>query len=472
LAYMSDNLDVLVAESDGPRAREVLLGLRYVELRNVEEPHKFLFRKFHLAESVSAIHLHEFVGWGTGFMEDAAVLARSRPSPDDPVVRIPSPEDALMITMAHAFYEDKAIKLGDLWKVIHVLRHHDLEWDLITRQATERGWRAGLDTCIWLWSALEASLYGQHSFPAEIVARAREQAPAWCRAYLEQRLAAEPRYPVGVSFRFSKRHYYGKVLADRAIAAPQKALDIWRHSWAGVERRLPCKLQPAMLVTLSGVDGCGKSTQALALQRAMATCDIVSTVVWSRGGSSRLSDAVIALIKPLLARRTTLDTHSDTREAKTARKRAWLKRPLLRRGWIALNVVDLTLHYWAQVAWPMMRGRVIIADRYTFDALVELAVLTERPAVLEGLGARMLRWLCPRPHLAYYMDVSPEAAHQRKPDEPVAYLERQRALYSRAAHLWNLRTVAADGDLEQIMDPLVHEVLIAYYRRVRTAVKQ
>ncbi|MBM3188979.1 MAG: hypothetical protein FJZ90_09700 [Chloroflexi bacterium] len=463
LPYTSDNLDVLVPLEEGRRARELLWDLRYVELANVEEPHKFLFRRFANGATASAIHLHEFVGWGTGFMDDADVLGRSRLSTDDALVRIPCPEDGLLITMAHAFYEDKAIKLGDLWKVAHLVRGRDLDWDLAFRQAERRGWREGLATCIHLWSELERRLYGEHSFPPEVVQRAEEM-PAYCRTYLQRRLEAPTTWPYGIAFGFSKRHYYRKLYLDRTLRARQKIVDAARHSWAGVERRLPIKLQRRMLVTLSGIDGSGKTAQAEGLRQAFAECGVSVTMVWSRGGSSALTDAVLRLVRPLLPRSEAADRVSDTRAARVARQGAWLRRPILRLGWAALVIADLVLQYWARVAWPLLKGHVVIADRYIYDALVELAALTHRASATEGLSACLLRWLAPRPRLAYLLRIPPQVAQQRKPDEALDHLADQAHAYEEVALAWGMRVVNATEALAESRDRLIHEVLTTYYR--------
>jgi thymidylate kinase len=491
LAYRSDNLDVLVDLEQGPMAREALLGLGYVELRNVEEPHKFLFRKFHQGQSVSAIHLHEFVGWGTGFMDDRCVLERAQTSEDDEQVTIPSPEDALLITMAHAFYEDKEVKLGDLWKVLHVLRHRvaspdQLDWDGMYAQVAQRGWLAGLDACLWIWSELERRLYGEQSFPEPLLRRARGRAPAWSKRYLESRLALSAegsqttRFPFGISFRFSKRHYYAKALADQAISPRQKAVDIALHSWAGIERRLPFHLQRPMLVTFSGVDGCGKTTQAQALLQACETCDLRTTLVWSRGASSPFTDAIIRVAKAALghgklagdvaAPAPGSQPGEPARQTGVTRKARWLRDPVLRTGWIGMTLIDLVLRYAAQVAWPLLCGDLVIGDRYLQDALVELAVLTDRMGVAESWPARLACWLTPRPHMGYWLDLPTEEALARKPDEDSDYLERQRLVYGHMAARWGMRRVdtsssAVDTWEGVTTDRITREVLLAYYAR-------
>ena len=477
LPYASDNLDVLVADGAGPEgrqtlaARQALLGLGYIELKNVEEPHKFLFRKFHAGQTVSAIHLHEFVGWGTGFMDDRQVLEGARPAPDDPALLIPSAEDGLLITMAHAFYEDKAVKLGDLWKVIHLLRGGELNWERVHAQASLRGWAEGLWTCIWLWAELEERLYGQHSFPEPVLLQARQAAPRYSQDFLQRRFVEDTTFPYQVSFAFSKRHYYRKVRADRKPSRRQKGIDALRHTLAGIYHHLPFSSQRPMLVSLSGVDGSGKTAHASALQSAFGDCAIRTVTVWSRGGSSPFTDRVIALVKPFLRGASDgLDTASQTRQAMTLRKQAWMRRPLLRFGWSALVVFDLVLNYWRRVSWPLLRGNVVICDRYIYDALVELAVLGDVPGVTGSWMARALVWLTPRPRLAYLLQVSEEDALARKPGEFRPFIEAQVSTYEQAAARWGLSPLDTGADFASVSDGLVREVLREYYRDWHTLI--
>lgn len=469
LPYKSDNLDVLVPATDGDRVRAILLGEGYVEVRNVEEPAKFLFRKFHLGESCSAIHLHESVGWGTGFLDDDQVLANARAAPDDPTLMIPSPEHAVLITMAHAFFEDKAVKLADLWKVRHVLQHYTLDWDAMHREVGWRGWRDGLQTCVALWAALEQAVFGAHSFPPDTVTQADQLIPAFSRAYLSQCLRQDPVYPCAISFWFSKRHYYQKVLWDCTLVPRRKCVDIVRHSLAGLKRRLPYRTQPRMLVTFSGLDGAGKTTHAQALVHALTTCEVDARLVWSRGGSSRFMERAIALFKPSLSRMATLDM-SPTPRARALRKRVWLQRPLVRWGWEALFVTDLIVRYWRCIALPLLVGRVIVADRYYYDALVEMADARGASGAVPAWALAAFRLLCPRADVAVLLSVSPEEAWCRKPEEDLEFLTSQAALYNEVSRRCGLRVVDGNGQLGSTCDVLTRQVLERYMRDWHTLV--
>jgi thymidylate kinase len=408
-------------------------------------------------------------------MDDEAVLAAARSAPDDPALLIPAPEDALLITLAHAFYEDKAVKLGDLAKAL-VLLQGPLDWERIYAQARLRGWEDGLATCIRLWSALESRLYGASAFPGEVLEPARALAPAELWHSLDSRLHGNDAqegvitWPFRVPFGLSKRFYYRKLRADTRLTARQKATDALRHTLAGLKRRLPFRSQRPMLITLSGIDGSGKSAHARALARALETCEVSVRTVWSRGGSSRLTDLAIALARPLVTKGGGSATVGSTRQAGVERKRAWLRRPLLRAGWVWLVTLDLLAHYWLRVTWPLLRGRVVVSDRYTHDALVELAALTGSDRVQRSLAARVLRGLAPHPRRAYLLDVSPERALARKPEETLAYLAAQAATYRRAASAWGLETVNTDADFATASDQIVHGVLTEYYREWRTLI--
>ena len=141
--YTSDNLDVLIKPSYKKKAKRILQTLGYVELKNVEEPQKFLFRKFREGESVCAIHLHTQIGWGVSFLDNDLIWnGNYRISDDDPMVTIPTPMVGLLVTLGHTFYEDKEANLLNLLR-IHQLLKENINWENALTQARERGWLDG-----------------------------------------------------------------------------------------------------------------------------------------------------------------------------------------------------------------------------------------------------------------------------------------------------------------------------------------
>ena len=74
--YKSGNLDLLVSPDRGASARRILSRLGYVELRNCEEPNKFLFRRFRSGSAVCDIHLHLRIEWRVSFLFEDQVWRR------------------------------------------------------------------------------------------------------------------------------------------------------------------------------------------------------------------------------------------------------------------------------------------------------------------------------------------------------------------------------------------------------------
>ena len=98
-----------------------------------------------------------------------------------------------------------------------------------------------------------------------------------------------------------------------------------------------------------------------------------------------------------------------------------------------------------------LRGRLVIFDRYTYDALLDGGQQTIRRRVRRFLLAHA----CPAPHLVIVLDAPPELLYRRSREHGVARLEEQRQRYLRLSdHLPHLRIV----DASQKSDAVRREV--------------
>jgi hypothetical protein len=262
--YLSSNLDVLVPDGRAGAARAALIDLDYVELLNVEEPKKFLFRRFTGDGSSFAFHLHEVVGWGV-------------------------PLEALLITLAHWFYEDKALSLGNLLLTAHALRSMEGALADAASHARGRGWEEGFWGALHVFEEAWKRLFDHGFLNAEQQAELA-RAPARYAAvrvrllphvrYLENQVAAQ------MPFKPCKVAYYRKVARDRRRSQPRKWLDAFDTLLWAVRWKLHIRSQPGLMVSVSGVDGSGKSLQVEHLRGAFDTCDLRVRCVWARGASS------------------------------------------------------------------------------------------------------------------------------------------------------------------------------------------
>jgi thymidylate kinase len=462
--YTSDNLDLLVPRAQCAQARAILLELGYVWLKNIDEPQKFLFRKFHGGRSVSAIHVHSWVGWDVEFHEDV-IWERVRPADDDPDVLVPSREDAILINAAHALYENKRFTLYDLEKIWSQWSKDGVDWSYMEGVARRRGWLDGLYFSLLACAHLESAVRGACGVSSALLRRWEDGlSRSWLASRYWQHLRRRRPIdlPFRVSFPFSKLLYYGKILRDEHRPGQKRLSNLCKTLAWGLRQKSGIRPQPGMLVSLSGLDGVGKTTNAEALANALAVSEIACRLVWSRRGCSGLYRLVSRLGKPLLRRAESLPLGGGSVDPQGVTHggphvTAW------RFLWACFNALDLLLVYLLRVRVPLVTGKVVICDRYAYDGAVELRQRLPPSDRLSDLPVRLLVALSPKPRAAYLLDVPAPLAVQRSGEMTAASeVHRERELYLRIAHDHSLRIRDASQDCLTVNDTLVREVLQEY----------
>ena len=456
--YTSDNVDVLVPRNRTMEARRILLAMGYVWLRNIDEEQKWLFRKFHEGRSVSAIHVHGWVGWDVEFHE-RAIWDGVRQSSDDSELMVPSREDALLINAAHALYENKEIRLYDLEK-IRAQWCAGLDWEYIEGIARRRGWLDGLYFALLVCQKLERDLFGYSTAPAEVVAAwrrgLRDYPLQW--AYWQKVRKRELQLPFRVSFAFSKLLYYKKIIRDSHDGARKRASNVVRTLAWGVKQKSGVRPQAGRLIAVSGLDGAGKTAHIRALSAALETSEVINRVVWSRCGCSPLYRTLSRTAQLVLP-----GANGALRNSEVGARRASPLQRFARTAWAWANALDLALLYQWKVRLPLLTGKVVIADRYTADAAVEIAARLGVSDPMSLPAVRALMALAPTPNSAYLLDLPAEVAAFRSADpEDVWAMLGQRKLYRRVADAAKMHLLDVSGDFADANDRLVRSALQDY----------
>lgn len=478
--YLSSNLDVLVPAGQAQTARECLVQLGYVELLNVEEPAKFLFRRFPGDGGSFAFHLHEVVGWGVPFLDNSVVWAHKRNVPDDPGIVIPGPSEALLVTLAHWFYEDKALSLGNLFLTAHALRSMDCALAEPANHARRRGWEEGFwgALCIFdeAWKRLFSEPFLSGDQRAEV-----ERAPVRYAA-VRARLLPGVEYlkngvPALLPFQACKVAYYRKVMRDTRRSLWRKLVDVFDTLLWGVRWKLHVRSQPALLVSVSGIDGSGKSLQVERLREVFETCDTRVRCVWARGASSRGVGTVIRAGKGVLAagggdaasQATEEPARSEAERYRERRRK--LRNPFVRWVFSMVYAVDLKMKYVLKVRMLLAFGYVVICDRYVYDALVDFALYSGTDAARPPFALNLMRVMVPRPRVAVVLDVEPDEALRRKPDEGATdHLTEARAMYLGLAKSHRLTVMPAGAPADAIQARVARLSLDAFYARYGTLI--
>jgi thymidylate kinase len=188
-----------------------------------------------------------------------------------------------------------------------------------------------------------------------------------------------------------------------------------------------------ILISFSGLDGSGKSTQIENLTtflqaRGMRVCNLAfwdDVVVFTRYREG--------FVHKVYGSEKGIGAPGKPVNRRDKNVRAWY----LTMARHLLYLAD-AIHLRVVVARARRsKPGAIIMDRYIFDELANLPLGNP----LSRAFARFVNWLVPRPDVAYLLDADPEAARARKPEYPVEFMRQCRRSYAQLAELLGHMTV-------------------------------
>ena len=203
------------------------------------------------------------------------------------------------------------------------------------------------------------------------------------------------------------------------------------------------------MVSLSGIDGAGKSTQIQALQSHLRMVGFSSTLYtfWD--------DVVV------FSRLREFLSHAAFKGDKGVGNP---EKPISRRdknvtSWFATGV-RLFFYLLDALSLRLTFGRshadadFMIFDRYIYDELANLP-LHSRPI---RLYVQMILSISPKPDIAYLLDAEPDAARMRKPEYPLNFLRQNRDAYIQLSHLVARMKVVGPLSVEETTSEIMKSI--------------
>ncbi|HEY3175149.1 MAG TPA: nucleotidyltransferase family protein [Candidatus Polarisedimenticolia bacterium] len=460
--YRSSNVDLLVRPARMSEAAAILAELGHVRFPHYREDHKLLFRRFRFGRSVICTHLHDAVSWGKILiLPGDDVVARCREPRAGAVAagcRVSSPEDLVLTTLAHSLYETDEVRLSDLRAVRQSVTTPGFDWERILSRVRRNGWTRGFFSILRIAAALETALWGASAVPSELLqgpARAELAGTRWARRHVERTEDAVGRGPLAglphrIPKRYTKLHYLMRLIASPDRAGDERLADLFATAWNLLANRLRLRCRPAAIVSLSGLDGSGKSSVIQVLAETMTLCEIPIRVVWSRGGFTTWMAAAKRAARSAMPR-------SIPGPGDLEAKQRWLGRPLEAAAFASVVVAEQTLHYLLRVRARRWTGWSIVCDRFAYDTEADLeAKLGLRRRLARAAGA-IVTDLAPRPDVAILLRLAPSEAARRKPEESPgeAAVRARAAAYDRIAALHGLVVVDADRSIAEVAADVV-----------------
>lgn len=213
------------------------------------------------------------------------------------------------------------------------------------------------------------------------------------------------------------------------------------------------RTEPVRLISFSGMDGAGKSTQISALVNRLRSMGLRVRLVthWDDVATlTRFRESAGHVI-------FRGDKGVGSPSAPIERRDKNVRSPLMTCVRLCLYLLDaLSLRSVVKAA-RRSEIDVVIFDRYVYDEVVNLPL--DR-WFIRGY-ARLLLWLVPRPDVAFVLDADPVAARARKPEYPLDFLRLIRRSYLALNESTGVLTVIPPSTIEEAEKAIFEHALAA-----------
>jgi thymidylate kinase len=240
----------------------------------------------------------------------------------------------------------------------------------------------------------------------------------------------------------------------------------WTEVFArGLRSRLPRRTR---VVSISGLDGAGKSTQTTGLEETLRALGVDAAIEWMPLGHAprhrvirllrRSVEALLSL--PGRLRGGSGAGKGGARSGKTSAAKSLRQRSeLVTQAWATVVALHQAIQHRLAVLRHMGSGKIVIFDRYTLDASAQL-----RYFYGSRHDFRFQKWLVrrisPKPARSYLLVVPPEVVHARKDDMQytLAELHEQAGLLAEEADRVSIPKLDGTRPLDDLREQIAREV--------------
>lgn len=154
----------------------------------------------------------------------------------------------------------------------------------------------------------------------------------------------------------------------------------------------------SLLITFSGIDGAGKSTQLTAIAAYLQGRNIPFMMLWTRPGYTNWFNAFKKILRKTSQKNLPPSGNSPQRDR-------LMQKRVIRKIWLTLALLDLLRVYAFVIRYRLWRGDIVICDRFLPDALIDLRLWFPLDKVEQWWLWQIVSSCTPSPDLTYYLTI-------------------------------------------------------------------
>jgi thymidylate kinase len=215
------------------------------------------------------------------------------------------------------------------------------------------------------------------------------------------------------------------------------------------------------VIAISGLDGSGKSTQVERLVETLTKLGYPTVSVWTSLVAHPSLSKVAAPLRALIGQRRhppgVEELWPPAGEDDDPVTRLRERRPGLQMAWVTF-VAAMNAWWQLRAVRPhVLRGRIVICDRYMLDSLVHMRYRygSQRRYRLQ---LAIIRLLSPKPLRSYLLDVSPETARARNREYTHAQIELRARLYREEYEALEVKRLDGERSRDDLSAQIAFEV--------------
>jgi len=179
-----------------------------------------------------------------------------------------------------------------------------------------------------------------------------------------------------------------------------------------------------MLVTFSGIDGAGKTTQINLLKEYLSSSKVKYKYLWSRGGYTPGINSLKKMLRILLGRKAIPMGRSNERNKKMAN-------PFIAYVWLNLAILDLIFYYGVYIRFLNFNGFVILCDRYIGDTYIDFRLNFKGVPFEKFALWKLLKVVAPKADSSFLFLVPTEVSLKRSIEKDEPYPDSEEVLRDR-----------------------------------------